>query len=124
MPKTIISVQVTYSDGTSASLTQNEFTSPFAPGGKIVLDKPKYTNGPDIAADPGSFDGDPASDPTLTWAPQFWEGNLMPPYPPMNRMCDMFRADPDLARAVWRKNYGAPLDESKFTAAQRKRCGL
>ena len=62
MPKTITSVQVTYSDGTSASLTQNEFTSPFAPGGKIVLDKPKYTNGPDIAADPGSFDGDPASE--------------------------------------------------------------
>lgn len=124
MPKAIVSVMVTYDDGTSAVMTQGELRSPFAPGGKIVLDAPKAATGPDIAANPGAFDGDPASDPTLTWAPQFWEGNLMPPYPPMNRMCDMFRADPDLARAVWRKNYGAPLDESKLTAAQRKRCGL
>jgi hypothetical protein len=126
--KTIVSVQttLTYDDGTSDSFTvqQGELRSPFAPGGKLILSAPASPTGAEIAANPGQYDGDPGSDPTLGWAPQYWDGAFLPPYPPGQRMCDMCRADPDLARAVWRKNLGAPLDESRLTAAQRKRCGL
>lgn len=123
MPKTIVSVQVNYDDGTSAVMTQGELRSPFAPGGKIILDAPKAATGPEVAANPGAFDGD-AQDPTLTMAPTFWDGAPVPPAPPLHRMCDLFRLDPDLARDVWKRTLHAPLDESKFTTAQRKRCGL
>ena len=124
MAKTIVSVTVTYDDGTLAVMTQGELRSPFAPGGKIVLSAPKAPEGAEIAANPGAFDGDPASDPTLGHAPQFWEGSFLPPYPPSQLMCDMARADIELARVVWARQLGARLDESKLTAAQRKRCGL
>lgn len=123
MPKTITSVQVNYDDGTSAIMTQGELRSPFAPGGKIVLDAPRAATGPEVAANPGFFDGDP-QDPTLTMAPTFWDGEPVPPAPPQHRMCDLFRLDPTLARAVWHRSLNAALDESKLTAAQRKRCGL
>lgn len=123
MPKTIVSVQVNYDDGTSAVMTQGELRSPFAPGGKILLDAPKAATGPEVAANPGAYDGDP-QDPTLTMAPTFWDGAPVPPAPPQHRMCDLFRMDADFARAIWRRNLGASLDESRLTAAQRKRCGL
>lgn len=123
----IASIVLNFNNGTSATV----LVSPTAatvetPFGRVNLAQPapRAPSGPEIASNPGLYDGDPASDPTLGHAPQFWEGEYLPPYPPNQRMCDMARADIEMARAVWKHNLGAPLDESKLTPAQRKRCGL
>jgi hypothetical protein len=128
MAKTIVSVSttVTYQDGTSDTVVvkQGKMESPFFPGGAIITDAPARATPKEQAENPGKFDGDPNLDPTLGWAPQHWEGSFLPPYPPAQRMCDMARADIELAREVWKRNLGTPLNEGNLTAAQRKRCGL
>lgn len=123
MAKTIVSVSVNYEDGTSAVMTQGEIRSPFAPGGKIILDAPKAASGAEVAANPGAFDGDP-QDPTLAVGPTYWQSQAVAPAPPQHRLCDIYRMNPEFAREVWRHNLGRDVDESKFSPAQKRRCGL
>lgn len=89
----------------------------------LTASVPKAPTGPEVAANPGEYDGT-ANDPTMTMAPTFWDGAFVPPAPPKHTMADLFRLDPDLARAVWAANLRAPLDESRLSTAQKRRMGL
>lgn len=128
MPKTIESVTVTYTDGTSAVLTQGELRSPFAPGGKIILDAPKAPTGKEVAANPAAYEGT-SFDFTLTAAvPSMFRGNRIPPTwkecwaaPPTEDYVNTFTS---LAEEIFQNMLGARVNTDKLTSAQKARIGL
>lgn len=122
----ITSIVINFNNGVSATvLVSPTATTVDTPLGRVNLAQaaPKAPTGLEIATNPGVYDGDP-QDPTMAWAPTWWEGSPVPPAPPKNTMADLYRINPDLARAVWRHNLGVTLDEDRLSPAQRKRCGL